>query len=157
MTDIKEFLKTVASQALATKMFYPACTPQIKVGPRGGSVLLPLRDQSSIEVALEPNLKFLRVGFITKDRGFNDQIEDQLLAGGESFSELLEVELEELGLDADRYEVDHYFDRDVRAFHFSTRIYFNVNNLAEESFKKKVGILAAAFRGVLRELVEFYV
>ena len=157
MTDIKEFLKIVASQALATKMFPSACTPRIKVGPKGGSVLLPLRDQSAIEVALEANFKRLRVGFITEDRGFNDQVEDQLLAGGESFSELLEVELEELVSDADHYEVDHYFDRDVRAFHFSTCVHFNVDNLAEESFKKKVGILAAAFRGVLRELVEFYI
>ena len=138
-------------------MFNPTCTPQIKVGSKGGSVLLPLRDQSAIEVALEVNLKRLRVGFITEDRGYNDQIEDQLLAGGESFSELLEVELEELVSDADHYEVDHYFDRDVRAFHFSTYLHFNIDNLSEESFKKKVGILAAAFRGVLRELVEFYI
>lgn len=157
MTDIKKFLKTVASQALATKMFPSTCTPQIKVSLKDGSVLLPLRDQSAIEVALEVNLKRLRVGFITEDRGFNDQIEDQLLAGGESFSELLEVELEELVSEVTHYEVDHYFDRDARAFHFSTYIYFNVDNPTEESFKKRVGILAAAFRGVLRELVEFYV
>ena len=156
MTDVKAFLEEVASQALATKAFGSTCAPQIEVTAESGAALFPLRDQAAIEVTLEAEHKRLRVGFATKDRGFNDQVEDQLLASGESFGELLETELEEFNAESAQYAVDHYFDRDARAFRFSTYVPYDADSLVQESFRKQTALLAAAFRGVVRELVEFY-
>ena len=118
---------------------------------------LPVRELSAIEVALEPERKRLRVGFATRDRGFNDEVEDQLLSSGESFSELLEMELEELNAEPTQYAVDHHFDRDTRAFRFSTYVHYDEGDLGSGSFRQRVALLAAGFRGEVRELVEFYV
>ena len=156
MTGFKELLEGIASQALATNAFGSGCTPVRETAAGGGALHFPLRDRSSIEVTLEAEQKRLRVGFATTDRGFNDQVEDQLLAGGESFAELLETELEELNAVTTQYAVDHQFDREARAFRFSTYVQYEEDSFSRESFRKQTALLAAGFRGVLRELVEFY-
>ena len=149
-------MEDIAVRALATRSFGPDCRPRIETGGVGKRLLFPLRDRSAIEVTLEADRKRILVGFQTLDRGFNDQVEDQLLASGESFAELLAMELEELQAGTTQFQVDHHFDRDMRAFRFSTYLHYDDGDLASESLRNRLALLAAGFRGVLRELVEFY-
>lgn len=111
-----------------------------------------LGERKWIEVTLTPE-KELRVGFVTRDRYENEGTEQRLLDMRENISEMIEIEVEELG-GSGVYHVDHYYDRDARVFRWVCKLPLSsVSNLESEEFRAKVRTLVRAWQRVMSELL----
>jgi hypothetical protein len=114
-------------------------------------VRLEAGETSYYEVGVWLAKKLLRVGFLTADRALNEAIEQGILDSGDSLTELMEVELDDLG--EEPAAMDHYFERP--AFCYTTSLALaDAEELSSPELHRRVGHLVDACVALFQEYLE---
>lgn len=108
--------------------------------------------ESCYEVAFCPQNHVIQMGFLTQDRSLNDAIEHGGLESGETLTEMLQVELDDMG-ETGRYEVDHFFERPWFCF-YTTLPFETITALERDELRLKVQHLLDALHLVFQDYVD---